>query len=166
MREIADQAEMAIGSVYQYFPDKNTLLWTLISQDFERLESEWLAALAQAQSVQEATAALNALFEAFVDLSASEASFSKLWASVQANVVLAELDRALNERIAHAYADKVASLQPGVDRDRVWRATLLMASLSSAALQLAFSDERLCEGVLEEFRALVEYQTQRLFQVP
>jgi len=162
MREIADAADMAIGSVYQYFPDKNTVLWTLISEDFDRLETHWRERLDQAETVADATASLHDLFDAFVTLCASEATFSKLWSSVQANAVLVELDRALNERLASAYADKVSALNSNIDRDGVWRSMLLMTSLSSAALQLAFADERYCEDVLDEFRGLMQFQSQRL----
>lgn len=164
MREIADKSGMPVSSVYQYFPDKNSLLWTLISGNFERLESEWLGQLAAAGSVEETNAAARDLFDAFVSLCERDSSFAKLWNSAQANAVLSELDRALNERVATAYAEKLGALIPTSDTDRIRRTTLLTATLSSAAIQLAFSDPTIRDGVLDDFRELMEVQAARTIQ--
>lgn len=165
MREIADSSGMPISSVYQYFPDKNSLLWTLISGHFDRLEADWLAQLNAACTLDDVNTAAQELFEAFVGLCIDDSSFAKLWNSAQANTVLSELDRALNQRIAEAYAQQVLRFAPNADTHRVQRTMLLTATLSSAAIQLAFSEPDSRDEILDDFRALTGRQVARTTQL-
>lgn len=162
MREIADAASLPISTVYQYFPDKNAILWTLFSAHFDKLEQAWLSELEQITSYEALVESSLILFDAFVDLCRLEPTFSKLWRSIQANAVLAELDQALNQRIADALSNKLTQLGFEGDRDQTWTSVYLMASLSSSALQLAFDDEARCEAILEEFRDLIRVQMVRI----
>ena len=117
MREIALAADIPIASVYQYFPDKNGLLWTLIADVFETLETKWNADLKTVDSVVALNRAALALFDELVVQCEADICFSRLWISVQANAVLAELDHAFNIRIADTYADKLCELDEEANRD-------------------------------------------------
>ncbi len=158
MREIAEGAELPISSVYQYFPDKNSILWTILSGHFDALEQKWLLELGQANNFSEVSECALALFDEFVVLCRSEPTFSRLWRSIQANAVLMELDQAFNERIADALLKQLQEIGVEVDRKRVWTNIFLMASLSGSALQLAFNDEKRCEEILAEFRRMIRAQ--------
>ncbi len=168
MREIADFADVPIASVYQYFPDKNVLLWTLLSKDFQAIESRWLENLDEVTSLGELQAASAQLFDAFVALCHADPVIARLWSSIQANVVLTQLDRELNQRIADAYTDKFSALVPFKltkdERTRIRRASFLMASLSSTALQLAFDKAPYQSEILDEFRLLMRLQSKQLMQ--
>ena len=158
MREIADAANLPIGTVYQYFPDKNAVLWTLMSDHFDKLESDFTSRL---EEVHDLTGLSNVglhLFDQCVQLCDSDACFSRLWRSVQANAVLAELDKALNQRIADAFQDKLKSLGFDDADGRFWTSSYLMAMLSSTALQLAFSEPDRRDQLLDEFRKLMKAQ--------
>jgi AcrR family transcriptional regulator len=158
MREIADAASLPIGSVYQYFPDKNAVLWTLISGHFDELETDFMDRLERGRDVNELGAASLHLFDQFVRLCGSDPCFSRLWRSVQANNVLAELDKALNERIADAFHAKLITLGVSDPDNRHWTSSYLMAMLSSTALQLAFSEPERQDQLLDEFRKLLKSQ--------
>jgi len=155
MREIADAATISIGSLYQYFPDKNALLWSLLSDQFDRLETQWLAALEQANNMTEVNRSTTELFDAFVELCVTDEAFSRLWSSAQANTVLAELDNALNRRVADAYTAKYQRYTDNPKPAQVWQASFVMASLSSTALQLAFTAGNDRDQILNEFRYLM-----------
>lgn len=161
MREIALAADIPIASVYQYFPDKNGLLWTLIADVFETLETKWNADLKTVDSVVALNRAALALFDELVVQCEADICFSRLWISVQANAVLAELDHAFNIRIADTYADKLYELDEDANRDDAWHRTLLMATLSSTALQLAFQMEANRKAILDEFRMVLKQQLER-----
>ena len=161
MREIALAADIPIASVYQYFPDKNGLLWTLIADVFETLETKWNADLKTVDSVVALNRAALALFDELVVQCEADICFSRLWISVQANAVLAELDHAFNIRIADTYADKLCELDEDANRDDAWHRTLLMATLSSTALQLAFQMEANRKAILDEFRMVLKQQLER-----
>tara|TARA_R110002110_G_scaffold342955_2_gene553019 strand:+ start:191 stop:826 length:636 start_codon:yes stop_codon:yes gene_type:complete len=155
MREIALAAEVPIASVYQYFSDKNALLWTLFSSVVESLEKQWDEARESATSVQALDEAAMALFDAFVGHCDQDPAFAKLWLSVQANSVLAELDHAFNLRIAESYTAKIVAMDPAQDREAVWNRVLLMSTLSSTALQLAVQMPGNKDKILDQFRALL-----------
>ena len=158
MREIAEDSAVPIGSVYQYFPDKNAILWTLMSDQFDRLETEWLAELEQVATIPDLTELSVQLFDRFAELCHLDPCFSRLWRSVQANSVLAELDRDLNKRIADATRDKLVELGVSNLDNRVWLNSFMVASLSSSALQLAFSEHDIRDDLLDEFRKLLRSQ--------
>lgn len=161
MREIAEASGTAISSVYQYFPDKNAVLWTLLGTHFERLETEWEAKAAAAETRAQLNAASLWLFEGFVQVCKSDPSFARLWASAQANVVLRELDSAHNRRTATTYTEKLQMLADGIDADRTWRGAYLMAHLASTALQVAFSSEDDCDAYLDDFRGMMRLWADR-----
>ncbi|MEM9620346.1 MAG: TetR/AcrR family transcriptional regulator [Pseudomonadota bacterium] len=158
MREIADHAKMGISSVYQYFPDKNALLWTLISAHFESIETRWHIVLEKVDNIAQLNAAALWLFDEFVQLCESDPAFARLWGSVQANVVLNELDRDLNRRIAGSFTAKAQALAQTLNTEAVWRNTYLLASLSSTALQLAFAEPAHRNALLDDFRRLIATQ--------
>ncbi len=158
MRQIAEAAEVPIGSLYQYFPDKNVVLWTLMADHFDAIEADFLLKLQEVEAFTELPDIAIELFDRFVELCYSDACFSKLWRSAQANSVLAELDQALNERLADAFKGKIEDLGVADANGKIWLDSFLMASLSSAALQLAFANDDKREDLLEAFRQLLRGQ--------
>ncbi len=68
MRQIAEAADVPIGSLYQYFPDKNAVLWTLMSEHFDAIEEQFLLDLQEVAGVPELTNLAIELFDRFVEL--------------------------------------------------------------------------------------------------
>ncbi len=155
MREIAEAADVPISSVYQYLPDKNALLWALFEAFMADFEAEWLRRIQAATDVTSLEAAPDHAFEVLVEQCAADPGFTRLWMAVQANAVLAELDRASNRRLARAYADRMHELDPACDQDAVYTRMLLQCTLASAALELAFGDEVDANEVLGAYRDLL-----------
>ena len=155
MREIAEAAEVPISSVYQYLPDKNALLWALFEAFMADFEAEWSRRIAAAEDVAALEAAPDLAFEHLVARCAEDPSLTRLWMAVQANAVLAELDRASNRRLARAYASRMRELDDACDEAAVYTRTLLLCTLASAALELAFGGDADAERVLEAFRDLL-----------
>src|SRR5437879_2196592 len=56
MRKIADKAGVPIGSVYQYFPDKNALLSALSLRYYERMNARLEEALMRIERVEQVPA--------------------------------------------------------------------------------------------------------------
>ncbi|MEM1231708.1 MAG: TetR/AcrR family transcriptional regulator [Pseudomonadota bacterium] len=155
MREIAEGSGVAISSVYQYFPDKNALLWTILAVHFDQIEADWQEKVAAAGSLDALNEAARWLFEQFVEVCESDPTFLRLWISAQANTVLGEVDAAHNDRIADSYAARMAELEPGTDVSMVRRRTYLMASLGSTALRVAYGAGTEKTAVLADFRELM-----------
>jgi AcrR family transcriptional regulator len=155
MREIADAADVPISSVYQYLPDKNALLWTLFEAFMADFEAEWHLQIGAAADVTALEAAPGLAFEHLVTRCAEDPDFTRLWMAVQANAVLAELDRASNRRLARAYCRRMIALDPTCDENAEYTRMLLQCTLASAALELAFSREVEADDVLTAFRDLL-----------
>lgn len=156
MREIADAAGVPIAFIYDYFPDRNALLWTLVAEPLERFEQEYLARIVAAESVEALTEAAVSGFDTIAAALRNEPAIVRIWSGVQANPVLAELDRAQNARLADALADRLQALVPDIDRRAVHRRALLFCHLASTAIDLALGMEGDdVDAILAEFRDLL-----------
>lgn len=156
MREIAEAARVPIAFIYDYFPDRNALLWTLVADPLERFEQDYLARIAAADSSAALADAVVAGFDAIATELRSEPAIVRLWSGVQANPTLAELDRAQNARLADALAQRLQTLQPDIDRTAFRRRALLFCNLASAAIDLALGMEgEDVDAILAEFRQLL-----------
>lgn len=156
MREIAEAAGVPIAFLYDYFADRNALLWTLLADPLERFEQTYLERIAAAESVDALTAAAVAGFDAIAAELRSEPAIIRIWNGIQANPFLAELDRAQNARLAEAITNRLQALEPDIDRRDVHRRALLFCHLASTAIDLALGMEGDdVDAILAEFRALL-----------
>jgi AcrR family transcriptional regulator len=134
MREIADAAGVPIASVYQYFPDRNAILWLLVEADLAAFDAEWNRRLAGAQTVAGVRAAAAGAFDA---------------------LVLVQLDRAANARLAAAYAERMHAIDERTDREAVRVEALLATNLASAVLSLAVATPEDADALLAAFRRML-----------
>jgi AcrR family transcriptional regulator len=155
MREIADAAGVHISSVYQYFPDRNAILWLLVEADLAAFDAEWNRRLAGAQTVAGVRAAAAGAFDALVLVCQRDPSFVQLWSSVQANAKLVQLDRAANARLAAAYAERMHAIDERTDREAVRVEALLATNLASAVLSLAVATPEDADALLAAFRRML-----------
>ncbi|MCC5873390.1 MAG: TetR family transcriptional regulator [Gammaproteobacteria bacterium] len=156
VREIAEAAGVPIAFIYDYFPDRNALLWTLVAAPLERFEREYKLRIAAADTPAALSEAAVAGFDAIVTELRSEPAIVRIWSGVQAIPMLAELDRAQNERLAEAVADRMLALDPETDHAAVRRRALLLCTLASAAIDLALGMEGDdVDAILTEFRGLL-----------
>ena len=156
MREIAEAAGVPIAFLYDYFPDRNALLWTLVADPLERFEQVYLARIAAAESAEALSEATVAGFDAIAAELRSEPAIVRIWSGVQANPILVELDRAQNARLADALADRLCTLLPDTDHTVARRRALLLCNLASTAIDLAMAMEGDdVDAILAEFRELL-----------
>lgn len=136
VRDIANVAEIPIASIYQYFPDKNAILWALVEERLSGLEQTVETKLAEASTLEELTVASRGLFQDFLDMFVEDPALAQLWRSIQANVTLRELDRDYTERLAEHYvlnAKRLGSPQPA---SQIREFAVLSGHLGSAAVQV------------------------------
>lgn len=84
MREIAQTAGIQIGSLYQYFPGKSTLLLTIMNQYYDSLYEETKKILGPVQTISELEIASEKAFKQFVSIFQKDPALANLWAGARA----------------------------------------------------------------------------------
>lgn len=155
MREIAKHANIAISSVYQYFPDKNAILSALMENYFWGIQDMLQSVIAPCKTCEELADRLCDGMEMFFQSFEQDPALATLWASVQANTVLRELDLQDSKENAHTICEKIVSIIPDVNQDKTYDATLLMLNTGGMVVRLALSMEN-----EEKRRTLDAYRSQ------
>lgn len=150
MSEIAERSEISIGSLYQYFPDKSSVIRTLAERynaESRRCIEEALSAVEDAQGLQ---TAYSDLLDEYYEIVLATPAMRDIWSGMQADKQLMDLE--LQEsRIASVFlSDAMLRVYPDSDARQVRESAFLIWHLGEATMRLAIS----CAP--EEGRGLVE----------
>jgi AcrR family transcriptional regulator len=150
MSEIAESAEISIGSLYQYFPDKSSVIRTLAERynaESRRCITEAMEAVEDAQGLQ---AAYSQLLDQYYEIVMATPVMRDIWSGMQADKQLLQLELG-ESRIAGALlAQAMLRVFPESDEQQVQESAFLIWHLGEATMRLAVT----CAP--EEGRALVE----------
>jgi AcrR family transcriptional regulator len=104
---VAERAGASIGTVYRYFPDRIALLQALVSRNRQRAEESVVGALRQssASSIQ---AAMDVIFDSYLDLFRNEAGFPSLRLGDVLDIRPAQSARTGNADFAQLLGDELA----------------------------------------------------------
>eukprot|EP00439_Symbiodinium_sp_Y106_P088642 s1_g1178.t1 len=136
VRDIASVADIPIASIYQYFPDKNAILWSLVDERLSALEHEVETRLNAAGSLAELDDTARDLFQSFANLFTDDPALAQIWRSIQANVTLRDLDREFTERLAEHYVVNAVRLGSPVPERDLREFAVLAGHLGTAAVQV------------------------------
>lgn len=165
MREIAAFAGVAPSSIYQYFPDKNALLQEIMSGYYERIHSAMSESIASVRSVDDLGIALDEGFERFYQLFLREPVLATLWAGVQANTVLRELDEQDSVRNARYLSSALVQLVPGIKNKDAFNAFVLLMDMAGLTMRLALArGHRQGRILMEEYKLIVKLRIERLIE--
>lgn len=142
MSDVAAEAGVPIGSVYQYFPDKAAIILTLADRIMERVRAGLAEAMAGVETLEDADRALTGTLRGYYTMFQAEPVARDIWFGVQADKTLHELDiqdsRANGEIVFRALRKFV--------RRKEWKrletACFLVMQLSGMAVRLAISVDR------------------------
>lgn len=150
MSEIAERSEISIGSLYQYFPDKSSVIRTLAERynaESRRCIAAALAAVQDAAGLREAYANL---LDQYFDIVQAEPAMRDIWSGMQADKQLVALELEESRVAGRLLTDAMLRVFPGSDVQRVADAAFLIWQLGEATMRLAIT----CEP--EEGRRLVD----------
>ncbi|HEY2661502.1 MAG TPA: TetR/AcrR family transcriptional regulator [Caulobacteraceae bacterium] len=147
MTEIARRAEVVIGSLYQYFPDKAGVMAALFERHSAGVHEMLLGGVEGAASLEDLSARVEDLSERYFALHRDDAVVRGIWAVVQTDPALQALDVADSLRNAEALFRTARPLYRKVDDDR------LMATCA-LAMQLALSAARFALAIPQPLSAL------------
>jgi AcrR family transcriptional regulator len=155
MREIAATAGVPISSVYQYFPDKNAIVRELISSHLATVRQRVVQAFGRLRRPQDLMRATEATLDGVMRLFTDEPALAVIWAGVQANPVLRELDDQDSREIAAYLAQVLVRLLPGIPRMEIEGFCLFAAHVPTTVVRIALGLEpRSRRRLLGELRTL------------
>ena len=142
MGELAVEAEISIGSLYQYFPDKAAVIGALA----ERYNEEGRACIRDGLvGVDDASGfrrAFGELIDIYYGLFLAEPVMRDIWSGTQADKSLRGIDLADSHENGALVGAVLQRIHPGADRaELLSRATLVMY-LGTATMRLAISVDR------------------------
>jgi AcrR family transcriptional regulator len=128
---VADRAGVSVGTLYQYFPNKQSLLYAVFEDHLEKVASAVEAACDQACH-QPLEGMIRQVVEAFVDIKMERMDISVALYKVSADVGGAELMIKIRQRFRNAIA---AMLQTATDTESLpdkFAIDLMLAAMSGA----------------------------------
>ncbi|MGH7614233.1 MAG: TetR family transcriptional regulator [Gemmatimonadales bacterium] len=139
MSDVAEQAGVPIGSLYQYFPDKAAIIRTLAqrynAQDRACIEAE----LAKVRDAAGLRAAFARLIDTYYEMFLKEPVRRDIWSGTQADKALMDIDIGDSRANAALLARVMARLRPRADRAELAASAFLMWHLAGATVRLAVS---------------------------
>ena len=139
MSEIVEKAELSFGALYQYFPDKSSIIRTLAERFNEQgracVEAE-LATVADAETLRQALCNIADQYYAFFR---QEPVMRDIWIATQADRLLQQVDAEDMEFHAQALFSVLAKLEPERSRSELIAVARLTMQLLAAAVRYAIS---------------------------
>ena len=157
MGEVAAKADVSIGSLYQYFPDKAAIIRRLAERYNAAGRACIQAALATPRSMKELRAAFMGLVDTYYALFLAEPVMRDIWSGTQADKALREIELADSRANGAILAGALARLRPGIDRAVLAASAFLIMQLGEATMRLAISVKR-AEGdaLVAAYKRLVD----------
>lgn len=137
--DVARRAGVPVGSVYQYFEDRQGLLTVLVHRYFDRVHELLSRALEAASSLGEVVEALDDAASDWVALHRGDPSFAPLLHAIMGDPELQSANLADSHRNAALIAEGVLRHAPHLPREEVHRTALVVNHLFVPALQLALA---------------------------
>jgi len=155
MREIAKQAGLAISSIYQYFPDKNAILEAIMQTYFDSIRDLITQFLTECKSQKDIEIGINTGTDLFYSLFKSEPALASLWASMQANNELKELDAEDSRINARLITETLKSIFSTTNEMEIYSAILLLLHAVGMTVRLALTvPEEEGSALVDEFKKL------------
>ncbi|WP_454865383.1 TetR/AcrR family transcriptional regulator [Pseudomonas hormoni] len=150
MSEIAECCGISIGSLYQYFPDKSSVIQTLAERYNAESRRCIEAALAAVEDAQGLSAAFSALLDEYYEIVLATPAMRDIWSGMQADKHLMALELQESRIAGGLLAEVMMRVYPGSNAGQVQASAFLIWHLGEATMRLAIS----CAP--EEGRGLVE----------
>ncbi|MDW5441752.1 TetR/AcrR family transcriptional regulator [Polaromonas sp. SM01] len=142
MSEIAALADISIGSLYQYFPDKSAVIRTLAQRynaESHRCIAEALAGVSDLESLH---IAYDGLVDQYYELLLAEPVMRDIWSGMQADKQLTALELEESRACGALLAAAMQRASPGADAEKIASSAFLIWQLGEATMRLAMALER------------------------
>ena len=142
MSEVAELAEISIGSLYQYFPDKSAVIRALAERINAASRTCIEQALADVRDLDGFLAAFAGLVDQYYTIFLAEPVMRDIWSATQADKQLRALELAESRVCATLLTEIMTRLHPGVSSEKIAATALLIWQLGESTMRLAISVDR------------------------
>jgi AcrR family transcriptional regulator len=157
MSDVAERAGVSIGSLYQYFPDKSALIWTLAESFYDTGRQCVIDELARVSDRESFRLALHALVDGYYMMFLDDPAILDIWSGVQADKTLQAMDTQENREVGQLFAETMLRIEPDADPAAIATDSFLMAHLTSSAVRLAISVSRHeGEALVASFKSYID----------
>jgi len=156
---IAGAANISVGWIYRYFPDKEAIFDRILVEALERLDRR-LAEVNFSLGVEDWRTAVETGVDVIVDFVAEDAAFRKLWFSNVLTVKMIQANREHDTNLAKQLAADLPPVLHGATGRQATDVTQMFLGIIDKGVDLAFQggDPRGDRGVVVEIKhAAVRY---------
>jgi AcrR family transcriptional regulator len=152
---LAERAEVAIGSVYQFFPDKRAIVQALAMRNMDAY-LQGLSARFESETFTHWWDGVDAAIDVYIHMHRAVAGFRTLHFGAVVAVHLLDVERDNNTVIADRLAELLVEQFQLIDRVRLRFALEISVEAADALIKLAFRrDTTGDEAVIAEAKALI-----------
>lgn len=154
---IAERAGVPVGTLYQFFPDKDAVLGCIFAAQMEDSLQRVYEACNPGHELHEPAEAVTSIMMAKYREWRADPVMAEIWSIAQAHRTLRDLTMAASRATAEIKAKALLPfLQPGVCEARLHRVLFMVSDLYDAAIHAAldFSPDE-AELLMDEYAAMV-----------
>lgn len=157
IQEIAEEAGVTAGSMYQYFPNKSAILRALAERYFRKFRDLVEQSLPDSPpDTETAVQLLESLLQQFFEMNVSDPVLRDIWLSISANRKLRDIDLQTNQYNAQLIFDALRHLFPEDKWPDLKRYFLLIVSITPSTIRLALGSEpEECAKVIEVAKRMI-----------
>ena len=167
MTEIAARAGAPIGSLYQFFPNRTSLLARLFTREMGPIDDGLRAGLNEAASIDEIIRGIGGLIRTSHTIVKKQPALLVIWTSPAMDPAIQLADFQGSEENARLITERAIALsKKPVDEKALYETALLICHLWGHTIRLsALMEERAPDNtVLEQFIAMIERQCRGLLE--
>ncbi|WP_235901966.1 TetR family transcriptional regulator [Ochrobactrum quorumnocens] len=155
MSEIAQQAGISIGALYQYFPDKSALIRYLFESCNAQSRQCIEDGLAAASSVDELIVAFNALIDEYLALMRLKPAMRDIWSATQTDKILSKLEIAESRQNGKLLADTIRRIVPARESAQLNETAFLLMHFGETTMRIAVEvSENECDALIAAFKIM------------
>ena len=139
MSEVAERSCISIGSLYQYFPDKRSIIAALADRYHAASRACIGEKLSDVQTLDQFRDVFSELIDIYYQLFLDQPAMRDVWSGTQADKVLLDVELHNSRENADLVAGTLARLMPAADKAAFAARAFLVMSLGEATMRLAIS---------------------------
>lgn len=158
MKEIAQRAGVTIGSIYQYFPNKEAIVEALARDYMSQLVPQISKAVATIDSVEQAKTVIETIMDEYYTVYKKEPVLQDIWIAIAADKNLNDLDINNSRVIGEVIMEAIQEYFPVDMQEDLRRTCFLFIHLTGPAVRAALSDPAQSDELFRIYKKVaVEY---------
>jgi len=156
MSEIAESSGVSIGSLYQYFPDKASIVMTLAERYNKEGRDCVEAELSAVNSEDELLQAMLRIVDGYYEMFLSEPVMQAIWQATQADKVLQEMDEEDCNAHKLMLLNTLVRIRPGQKIEEIESIASLVMLFIGSTVRLAISvDRKKGDKIVGQFKQML-----------